>query len=594
MNDGMNQGQRSLWNILGTEPTGDERAIKRAYAKQLKVTRPDDDPAAFQQLRDAYEYALRHAPMFAAQLQEQEQEPQEETVAPETQAAPAELWGVVVQEAAPVKIPSPARELWGTVAIDPAEQAASLWHELMTLAQHRNAAAVLPGFMQRDELLNLDVREEFELCALRYCASEGYDLSLRLALFETLGWNEDHAYLARRQPELMHNAMARYRADRSYALFLDNRDQHRGIACLLSQQPPPAYRRQLFDLAFTEEIKDLLQTVRWHHPEMLVYKLDVDLFERWEHAVHAKRYFKDTALTSIGLGFALNFMLATIADVASLQWLQPRLSNLLLYQALAFALMAMHAFSWPAPLFARWQSLKERSVEGLPFLRERPELLYLAWIVPFLVVGVLYFIPSPGNALRIATTSGLCFATLIAGAASRSLLTGRQLLYMVGLTLFSTLIIMGKGTSAVNGNEGMMLSFCALMLAIRAKEGLYAACGGTVAMLARLRMAWIVICIALILELYLHLLPAALLGAALFAWSCIGMLLAPCEFNVKAGWPVALTPAITSFILVHQQDAGQMQPLLRLAVVLALAVLYFTVRSIYQSYRMSLSKPGLS
>jgi hypothetical protein len=76
MNDGMHQGQRSLWDILGTEPTGDERAIKRAYAKQLKTTRPDDDPAAFQQLREAYEYALRHAPMLNAQLLEHERGPQ--------------------------------------------------------------------------------------------------------------------------------------------------------------------------------------------------------------------------------------------------------------------------------------------------------------------------------------------------------------------------------------------------------------------------------------------------------------------------------------------------------------------------------------
>jgi len=605
MNDGMHQGQRSLWDILGTEPTSDERAIKRAYARQLKVTRPDDDPVAFQQLRDAYEFALRHAPMFAAQWQEQGQ--QAETTAPAkptlesepaavqpAPAAPAELWGVVAQEDAPAIETPAAPEKWDGGVHDPIEEANAQWQAFLVRARHDDPHAVLRDFLQRSELLNLDVREEFELCALHYCASADYDIAIRGSLFDSFGWNAGHAFLARHHPELMHNAMARYRADRSYALFLDNRDRHRGIACLLSQQPPSAYGRQLFDQAFTEEVKDLLQTVRWHHPEMLVYKLDEDLFQRWEHAVHTKRYFKETALTSIGLGFALNFMLATIADVASLQLLKPRLSNLLLYQALAFALMAMHAFSWPAPLFARWQSLKERSVESLPVLRERPALLYLAWIVPFLVVGVLYFIPSPGNALRIATTSGLCFATLIAGAASRSLLTGRQLLYMVGLTLFSTLIIMGKGTSAVNGNEGMMLSFCALMLAIRAKEGLYAACGGTVVMLPRLRMAWIIGCITLILELYLHLLPAALLGAALFAWSCIGMLLAPCEFNVKAGWPVALAPAITSFILVHQQDATQMQPLLRLAVVLALAVLYFTVRSIYQSYRMSLSKPGLS
>ena len=68
MDGGMDNGQRSLWAILGTEPTGDERALKRAYAKRLKVTRPEDDPAAFQELRDAYEYALRHAHLFAEEL----------------------------------------------------------------------------------------------------------------------------------------------------------------------------------------------------------------------------------------------------------------------------------------------------------------------------------------------------------------------------------------------------------------------------------------------------------------------------------------------------------------------------------------------
>ena len=50
------------WQILGIEPTDDERAIKRAYAKQLKTTRPDDDAAAYQQLREAFDYALAAAP----------------------------------------------------------------------------------------------------------------------------------------------------------------------------------------------------------------------------------------------------------------------------------------------------------------------------------------------------------------------------------------------------------------------------------------------------------------------------------------------------------------------------------------------------
>ena len=46
---------------LGLPPTNDIRQIKRAYAKRLKVTRPDDDPAAFERLHDAYRAALDRA-----------------------------------------------------------------------------------------------------------------------------------------------------------------------------------------------------------------------------------------------------------------------------------------------------------------------------------------------------------------------------------------------------------------------------------------------------------------------------------------------------------------------------------------------------
>ena len=43
---------------LGLPADADERAIKRAYAQQLRQTRPEDDPASFQQLHAAYQAAL--------------------------------------------------------------------------------------------------------------------------------------------------------------------------------------------------------------------------------------------------------------------------------------------------------------------------------------------------------------------------------------------------------------------------------------------------------------------------------------------------------------------------------------------------------
>jgi hypothetical protein len=51
----------NIWRELGLEQTQDLRAIKRAYAKCLKTTRPDEHPEAFQRLYSAYKAALASA-----------------------------------------------------------------------------------------------------------------------------------------------------------------------------------------------------------------------------------------------------------------------------------------------------------------------------------------------------------------------------------------------------------------------------------------------------------------------------------------------------------------------------------------------------
>jgi hypothetical protein len=54
-----------MWEILGIAPTPDIKAIKRAYAAKLKLTHPQDDPVAFQKLRQAYDWALHEAKLIA-------------------------------------------------------------------------------------------------------------------------------------------------------------------------------------------------------------------------------------------------------------------------------------------------------------------------------------------------------------------------------------------------------------------------------------------------------------------------------------------------------------------------------------------------
>ena len=49
------------FELLGVGENADEREIKRAYARLLKSTRPDDDPQGFQRLNEAYQAALAYA-----------------------------------------------------------------------------------------------------------------------------------------------------------------------------------------------------------------------------------------------------------------------------------------------------------------------------------------------------------------------------------------------------------------------------------------------------------------------------------------------------------------------------------------------------
>lgn len=46
------------FSMLGLPQDADERSVKRAYARLLKTTRPDEDPARFQRLHEAYQEAL--------------------------------------------------------------------------------------------------------------------------------------------------------------------------------------------------------------------------------------------------------------------------------------------------------------------------------------------------------------------------------------------------------------------------------------------------------------------------------------------------------------------------------------------------------
>lgn len=116
-------GLRYPWSVLGIAPTEDQRAIQKAYATRLRVTRPDEDPRGFQELREARDQAMaerRHLAMAqAADDDEPPVEPPPAEPAPElvkTEAVardvPRDVGSVVFEPVTPAPVPDvPAADL---------------------------------------------------------------------------------------------------------------------------------------------------------------------------------------------------------------------------------------------------------------------------------------------------------------------------------------------------------------------------------------------------------------------------------------------------------------------------------------------------
>jgi hypothetical protein len=97
------------WSVLGLSPQAGESEIKKAYARLLRLNRPDEDPEGFQALVEARDMAMAYARRAAAQ--KRQMTPRDESTAPgsapdRAPGSPAELTAPVL-EAFPPPQPSP-------------------------------------------------------------------------------------------------------------------------------------------------------------------------------------------------------------------------------------------------------------------------------------------------------------------------------------------------------------------------------------------------------------------------------------------------------------------------------------------------------
>jgi TonB family protein len=167
---------------LGLRADADERAIRRAYAVQLKQIDQEAQPQQFQQLREAYEAAL-HWARRARDVQEAEA----------AQATPSPLGAAPEPEPPPPPAeprPDPVRDI--LIALD-----TRLQQEPLRSVQE--ATALLEHTLEDPRLLDMDARFLFEaniahLLACGWRPGHEHLFEAALALFD---WRTDSARLLR-------------------------------------------------------------------------------------------------------------------------------------------------------------------------------------------------------------------------------------------------------------------------------------------------------------------------------------------------------------------------------------------------------------
>ncbi|RVU14675.1 hypothetical protein [Methylobacterium oryzihabitans] len=172
----------AAWALLDLAPTRDAAAIRRAYARRLKQTRPDDDPEGFQALLAARDRALAEArrdpPDEPAEPGDDAPPVPEPAAAFSPAAAPEPAPEVIaapvvrdldpqVEDVTPPEPPSPV-----VVDVAPLEAGGADWAQAFHLAEHlppldRGAGDDLADWLARARRLPHEPRRDLEAALLQ-------------------------------------------------------------------------------------------------------------------------------------------------------------------------------------------------------------------------------------------------------------------------------------------------------------------------------------------------------------------------------------------------------------------------------------------
>ncbi len=344
----------SIWATLGVAADASETEIRRAYARRLKITRPDDDPDAFQALRDAYERATqiaqRRAAGHAAERDSWDSSDFTESVDEPTHHADAEPEPALLAAAPPRPPPAaprppesqtPPRPAHDT-APPPPKPAPAMQREpapadvaqaaLQRFLASRKGAPhtriAFDAFLREDALMHLAVRDAFELVCAEYCARADVGETLRIEIADAFGWDTDARFVLRALPHAGPILLNRLRAD----LLHRELEYKQPAAVALFDAPPVSRARAQWMLlprrSRVAQLGEALERLRMQPRQIVESRFDLENLAFWE------RQYDGRLTLSIQLSALVMVMwFATLIGLADgrlrlLDWVPPWMSPL--------------------------------------------------------------------------------------------------------------------------------------------------------------------------------------------------------------------------------------------------------------------------
>lgn len=507
------------WEMLDIGAQTDQRSIKRAYSRLLKLNRPEDDPAAFQVLHQAYQAALAYA-AEAEREQEQQRTGDDAAVGPAPQhPAPS-----------PVSLDKTAPVLQTIDIDDPHAQAQQLWQRFLSLPQDAidermallETDAALEGFATRDAV---------ELLALHMAADPGCEPRLRARLAGHFGWRDGMGQLARHDPALCAMAAAQLRADSGLEELWAQQADDEVLAYLLAPDVADGKGRTR-DRGFHRAMRARIDSLRWQYPDVIEHRLVPGVFAWWENYVATKKYFEQTALWSVAIGVLLFFFA---------QWPLALSTGGLVALFFACVGVTTGVIAWlticpPQALLAAYAAFRYAHLEPILYQRRYEARWQHGWLAGLIALSPLLALDQPGDALRWLVSAGLTACAAVSVFAASAAIPPARIYVSLLIAAVAGFIMQHSGFAHF-GYACYPFAICLSLLAAQSGEPLYDALGLSKRRRFNMRVGWLASLLLLYLGAAMQALPSTAIAMAAILLLVAGAVMARAKFHAWITWP---------------------------------------------------------